>query len=122
MILADTSVWIDHLRSGDNGLAVLLEDNQIMMHPFVIGEMAPGNLNNHAGLVSKLQNLPMAPVANDPEVLFFIEQQRLAGRGIGYVDAHLLAATGLVPPARLWTQDKKPWAVADTLELACKAN
>ncbi len=121
-MLADTSVWIDHLHSGDNDPAVLLESNRIMMHPFVIGEIALGNLNNRAGIVSSLQNLPMAPVANDPEVLFFIEQQRLAGRGIGYVDAHLLAATSLIPPARLWTQDKKPWAVADTLELAYKTN
>ena len=122
MILADTSVWIDHLRSGDNGLTVLLDDNQTMTYPFVIGEIALGNLNNRAGILSSLQNLPMAPVANDPEVLFFIEQQRLAGRGIGYVDAHLLAAAALVPSARLWTQDKKLWAVADALALAYQAN
>ena len=122
MILVDTSVWIDHLRSGDGGLTSLLNDNQAMIHPFVIGELACGNLNNRAEVLSRLRDLPMTPVAADPEVLFFIEQQRLMGRGIGYVDAHLLAAVALISSACLWTRDKQLRAVAASLELAYKAN
>ena len=120
MILADTSVWIDHLRSGDNGLTVLLDDNQTMTHPFVIGEMALGNLNNRAEILSRLQNLLMALVATDTEVLFFIEQQQLMGKGIGYIDAHLLTSVALAPPTRLWTRDRLLQAVASSLELDYK--
>ena len=122
MVLADTSIWVDHLRSGGDGLALLLKDNRTVMHPFVIGEIALGNLNNRAEVLARLQKLPTVPVATDPEVLFFIEQQRLAGRGIGYVDAHLLAATVLNPSARLWTRDNKLWEAATSLEVAYIAN
>jgi len=115
MILA-SSVWIDHLRGEDNGLSALLNDGRIMTHPFVIGELALGNLNDRTGILSSLQNLPAVPVGTDREVLFFIERQQLAGREIGYVDAHLLAATAPNPPVHLWTQDRKLRAVATSLE------
>lgn len=118
MILADTSVWIDHLRAGDEGLVGLLNNAQVLTHPFVVGELACGNLRNRSEVLSLLQHLPQAPVATDAEVLFFIEQHRLMGRGIGYIDAHLLAATSLAGPARLWTRDKRLADVAVTLKLA----
>ncbi len=118
MILIDTSVWIDHLRADDKGLASLLDRAQALTHPFVAGELACGNLRNRAEVLRLLQDLPQSPVARDAEVLFFIEQHRLMGRGIGYVDAHLLAATALADPARLWTRDQRLTAVARDLKLA----
>ncbi len=120
MILADTSVWIDHLRAGDRDLAVLLTATRIMMHPFVLGEMACGNLANRAELLKLLADLPEVSVATDPETLFFIERQSLMGQGIGYIDAHLLAAVSLSPPARLWTRDKRLEKVAAGLNLSYK--
>lgn len=118
MILADTSVWVDHLRTGDAALAVLLDSAQVLTHPFVVGELACGNLKNRTEVLRLLQDLPPTPVARDAEVLFFIEQRRLMGRGIGYIDAHLLAATFLAGPARLWTRDKRLAEVAADLKLA----
>ncbi len=117
MILADTSIWIDHLRRGDGSLTSLLDDARVMTHPFVIGELACGNLNNRAEVLSRLKDLPATPAATDAEVLFFIERQQLMGRDIGYVDAHLLAATALTPPVRLWTRDGPLRKVAACLEL-----
>ena len=92
------------------------------MLPFVIGEIAPGNLNNRNEILSTLQKLPMIPAATDTEVLFFIEQRQLADKGIGYVDAHLLAATALAPPLNLWTRDQKLQAIATSLDLAYKTS
>lgn len=120
MILADTSVWIDHLRDGDDDLAGLLEATSVMMHPFILGEVACGNLVNRAELLKLLSDLPRVSVATDPEVLFFIERQALMGRGIGYIDAHLLAAVSLSPHAKLWTRDKRLEGIADNLSLAYK--
>lgn len=105
MILVDTSVWVDHLRKGNARLAGLLEETMVATHPFVIGELACGNLRNRSGILGLLQQLPRFPVATDTEVLYFIERQQLMGRGIGYVDAHLLAATVLADDGRLWTVD-----------------
>ncbi|MHB1544509.1 MAG: type II toxin-antitoxin system VapC family toxin [Gammaproteobacteria bacterium] len=118
MILVDKSVWIDHLHAGDKRLARLLDSVQVMTHPFVVGELACGNLRNRAEMIRLLQNLPQTPVARDTEVLFFIEQHRLMGRGIGYIDAHLLAATALTGPIQLWTRDQRLTAVARDLKLA----
>ncbi len=118
MILVDTSVWIDHLRAGNAGLVALLDRAQVLAHPFVVGELACGNLRNRAELLRLLQDLPQATVARDTEVLYFIERHRLMGRGIGYVDAHLLATTTLTNPARLWTRDLRLAAVARDLKLA----
>ena len=117
MLLVDTSVWIDHLRKGDNALAETLQDNLVIMHPHVLGELALGNLKDRSAVLSLLRNLPEAVVATDDEVQSMIEEQPLFGRGIGYVDAHLLAAVRLTPEARLWTRDKRLSAVATSLEL-----
>jgi len=118
MILVDTSVWIDHLRVGDEGLVTLLDSVQVLCHPFVVGELACGNLRNRGEALTLFGELPRVAVATDAEVLYFIEQHGLMGRGIGYIDAHLLAAVSLAGPARLWTRDKRLGAVATDLGLA----
>ena len=118
MILVDTSVWVDHLRAGDKALATLLNNSQALMHPFVLGELACGNLRNREMVLRLLKDLPRSVLATDDEVLFFIERHALMGRGIGFVDAHLLAAVMLGGAARLWTRDKRLRAVADSLTLA----
>jgi predicted nucleic acid-binding protein len=121
MILVDTSIWVDHFRGGNVSLVGLLNATQVLTHPFVIGELACGNLRQRNEVLSLLQDLPSSTVASDDEVLFFIERHVLAGRGIGYVDAHLLAATALHGATRLWTRDKRLRAIADELELAFPA-
>ena len=118
MILIDTSVWIEHLRTGDRELAHLLDADQALVHPFVIGELACGNLARRQEVLAMLQDLPALPAAEDSEVLYFIGRNRLMGLGIGYIELHLLAAVALAPPARLWTRDKRLEAVADRLGLA----
>ena len=118
MILADTSVWIDHLRAGEPGLVSLLNDNRVLTHPMVIGELACGNRPNRDRVLSLLGELPAIPAATDSEVLFFIEAQQVMGRGIGYVDVHLLAAALLAPPVQLWTRDRRLSDVAGDLRLA----
>ena len=117
MILVDTSIWIDHLRQGDTHLAGVLQAGQCLGHPFVIGELACGNLGNRQRVLALLQGLPRAPVASDDEVLTFVERRNLMGRGIGYLDAHLLASTVLAG-APLWTRDRRLVAVAQALGLA----
>lgn len=107
MILVDTSVWVDHLRKGDAGLIDLLERSVVVMHPFVIGEIACGNLHDRESILELLQDLPAAVVANPDEVLMFIERHNLQGTGIGYIDVHLLASVALTQGARLWTRDAK---------------
>lgn len=118
MILADTSVWIDHLREGTPALAAALEKGMVLMHPFVLGELACGNLKNRANLLDLLGKLPTAPVATNAEGLEFIEKRALMGRGIGYVDVHLLASVALVGTAQLWTRDQRLAVVAEDLNLA----
>ena len=118
MILVDTSIWIDHLRQGDPTLAGLLNADQVYMHPFIIGEIALGKLPRRASLLRDLMDLPMAAPATPDEVLSFIEGERLHGLGIGYVDAHLLAATRLSPDAALWTRDRRLGGIATRLGLA----
>lgn len=118
MILVDTSVWIDHLRSGEPALVIALEGGQVLMHPFVLGELACGNLKNRGEVLRLLGDLPAAPTATEPEVLDFIERRALMGRGIGYIDVHMLASTVLAGDARLWTRDRRLAAAADKLELA----
>jgi predicted nucleic acid-binding protein len=122
MILVDTSVWIDHLRKGDEVLTELLIANRVLMHPFVLGELACGNLHNRKAIISLLMRLPQCIIADDDEVLFFIEQHQLMGLGIGYIDAHLLAATSLSESARLWTRDKRLASAATRLAQAYKLN
>lgn len=118
MILVDSSVWIDHLRVAESALVELLNAGQALAHPFVVGELACGNLKNRKAVLSLLQDLPAAPIATDDEVLFFIERHGLTGRGIGYVDAHLLSAVSLMGTGRLWTRDKRLRAVAESMSLA----
>lgn len=122
MILVDTSVWIDHLRSIDEQLTQLLLRCQVMIHPFVVGELALGNLRQRNEVLSALQNLPQVPVATENEVLAFIEQNGLVGVGIGYIDAHLLAATSLEPGTTLWTRDKRLLSVSARLGVAKKTH
>lgn len=105
MILADTSVWVDHLRDGDPGLAALLGAARVLGHPWVRGEIALGRLRGRGEVLGLLAGLPQAPVASAAEMLALVEGRRLCGWGIGWVDAQLLAATLLSPGAALWTRD-----------------
>ena len=118
MILVDTSVWVDHLRRGTPALASALEEGRVLMHPLVLGELACGNLRNREEVLRLLGELPMAPAVTDAEARAFIERRALMGRGIGYLDVHLLAATVLAAPVRLWTRDRRLGAVAAELGLA----
>jgi predicted nucleic acid-binding protein len=107
LILVDTSVWVDHLRSGEAQLADLLERAQVVMHPFVVGEIACGSLRDRSPVLELLQDLPAASVAEGEEVLGFSECHVLHGKGIGYVDVHLLASVALTEGTTLWTRDKR---------------
>ncbi|MDJ0861290.1 MAG: type II toxin-antitoxin system VapC family toxin [Gammaproteobacteria bacterium] len=122
MILVDTSVWVDHLRAGDARLVELLESSTVAMHPMVLGELACGNLNDRETLLALWRNLPQLTVAADAEVLFLLDRHRLWGRGIGYLDVHLLTSVSLNPDARLWTRDKRLQESAEQLELAFSVN
>lgn len=117
MILVDTSIWIDHLRAVEPGLIAALNAEQVLMHPFVVGELACGSLKNRQEVLSLLRNLAPAPVATQDEALDFIDRHRLMGSGIGYIDVHLLTATALANPARIWTRDKRLATIAGTLNL-----
>ena len=118
MILVDTSVWIDHFCKGDELLADLLGREQVVMHPFVIGELAMGHLPRRLAILADLRDLPQVTVAQHIEVMHFIERGRLFGTGVGYLDAHLLAGVSLTSGAALWTRDKQLLAVAERLSLA----
>ena len=118
MILVDTSVWVDHLRNGDVRLADLLERGAVLMHPFVVGEIFCGSLSDRLPILQLLRDLPAMVVAEADEVLGFIERHSLHGKGIGYVDVHLLASTALTAGARLWTRDKRLGVAAHDLGCA----
>lgn len=118
MILVDTSVWVDHLRRGVSALATALDEGEVVVHPFVLGELACGNLKNRGEVLRLLGTLPTIPTATDPEALRFIEERGLMGRGIGYIDVHLLASALLAGDTRLWTRDKRLAAVAADLAVA----
>lgn len=118
MILADTSVWVEHFRQGEPRLVRTLEAGEVLGHPHVLGELALDNLEQRALILELLAALPQAESATETEVLTLIESARLHGRGTGYVDAHLLAAVRLTPEARLWTFDRRLAAVAADLGLA----
>ncbi|MEP7010692.1 MAG: type II toxin-antitoxin system VapC family toxin [Acidobacteriota bacterium] len=110
MVLVDTSVWIDHLRQGNQRLADLLIAGRVVCHPFVIGEVACGSLRNRAGILGLLAALPSAPMATHEEVLGLLASERLYSRGLGWVDVHLLASARLLA-CTLWTLDKTLAAV-----------
>jgi predicted nucleic acid-binding protein len=117
MILVDSSVWVDHLRKGDRRLVTLLDTSQVLTHPFVVGELALGSLENRESILSSLKGLPQAATATDEEVQQFIERNALFGLDIGYIDAHLLAAVRLNAGSQLWTRDKRLGAIANRMGL-----
>jgi hypothetical protein len=118
MILVDTSVWIDHLRVGDDNLVTLLDSSQVLAHPFVIGELACGNLHKRDDVLRLLNDLPQALIASHEEVLHFIESNKLMGQGVGYIDTHLLASAALADTALIWTRDQHLQKIARKLKLA----
>ena len=117
MILIDTSVWIDHLRQRDDHLVIILLAGHVLIHPWVIGEIACGSLKDREQVLDLLRSLPLCSVALEDEVLLFIEQNKLMARGIGYVDVHLLASTNL-SGATLWTRDKRLLIIAKEMNVA----
>jgi predicted nucleic acid-binding protein len=118
LILVDTSVWVDHLRAGDALLAGLLERGAVLMHPYVLGEIACGTLRDRAAILELLQDLPAVVTADTHEVMQFIERHSLHGKRIGYVDVHLLASVALTIGARLWTRAKRLGTSAQALHCA----
>ena len=105
MVLVDTSVWVSHLRHGNEDLQKLLHDGEVVCHPFIVGELACGNLKNRDEILTYLQSLPMTILAEDEEVLEFIENNQLTGKGLGYIDIHLIASAVLTD-VPFWTLDK----------------
>ncbi len=120
MILVDSSIWIDHIRSENPLLTALLLDGKIVVHPFIFGELALGQFRNRAAILREIKDLAFITPASPEEVLTFIERHALYGQGIGYVDTHLLAACKLTPGTSLWTLDKRLAAIA--AELGVGAN
>ena len=106
MVLVDTSVWVVHLRNGNIGLETLLNEGHVVCHPFIVGELACGNLKNRAEILSLLQALPMATPVEHEEVMKFIEDHTLMGKGLGYIDIHLIASA-ILTEIPVWTVDKK---------------
>ena len=117
MILVDTSVWVDHLRSGNRLLVNHLQDERVLCHPFVIGELSCGTIRNRAEILALLSAVPSALVADHLEVLHFVDSNKLFGSGLGWIDAHLLASA-LLSNCRLLTLDKKLFEAAKTLGIA----
>lgn len=118
MILVDSGIWIDHIRSNDSDFQRLLDAEKVFSHPFVIGELAMGNLRDRENVLQDLYDLPETVIATDSEVIGFVKRHSLFGLGIGYIDAHLLTAVQLTPDALLWTRDKRLRAAAERLHLA----
>jgi hypothetical protein len=106
MVLVDTSVWVRHFREGDPNLERLLDAGEVLCHPFIVGELACSNLKNRQEILSLFQFLPLATQAKHEEILHFIEQNRLLGKGLGYIDAHL-SASAVLTGVPLWTYDQR---------------
>ena len=119
MVLVDTAIWVSHLKEGNADLKALLEDGEVLCHPYIMGELACGNLKNRHKILSLLKALPQAKVAGHEEVMNFIELHDLAGAGLGYVDMHLLASA-LLSGSPLWTADRSLGAAAKKLGVAYK--
>lgn len=117
MILVDTSIWIDHFRTRDDSLSRLLADENVLIHPFIIGELALGFLRDRQLLLQQWSALPLAPIVSPNDVLHFISGRELFGIGIGYVDAHLLASLTIMDGPGLWTRDRRLSEVAGTLNI-----
>ena len=118
MVLIDTSVWVSHLRQAHAGLVALLNDGEVACHPFIVGELACGNIKNRNEILMLLQALPVAKVATHEELLRFIEIHGLMGKGLGLIDAHLLASA-VLSRVSLWTLDKALRAAAASLGMDC---
>src|SRR4051812_28195481 len=118
MILLDTSVWADHLRRGEPEVFRLLDDGHVVMHPFVLGELALGRLQPRAEIIADLLELPTIHVADPEEILLLIERQKLIAIGLGYIDVHLIAAAMTTEDCLLWTRDKRMGRVASRLGIA----
>lgn len=118
MMLVDTSVWVDHLHRTVTPLAEALEREEVVTHPFVIGELACGTLARRREVLDLLDALPRAVVATDEEAMTLIDQRRLMGKGLGYIDVHLLASAMLSEAAQLWTRDRRLLAAAGDLRIA----
>ena len=116
MILADTSVWIDHFRHGRSRLGQLLLDGEVVSHPFVIGEVACGSLTNRGEILILLETLPKVVIADHLEVLRLVDTKRLYGRGLGWIDMHLLASARLGRQS-LWSADRRLRETATRLGL-----
>ena len=119
MILVDTSVWISHLRDGNARLENMLLEGLVSSHPFIIGELACGNLKNREAVISLIKELPQANTVDDEEILLYIEKKSIAGKGIGLIDAHLLASAEL-SDFYLWTYDKRLKQIAEEIYLDYK--
>ncbi len=117
MVLVDTSIWVSHLRTGEAPLKALLQRDEVLCHPFIVGELACGNITNRQEILSLLQALPMARMATHEEVLTFVEVHGLMGVGLGFIDVHLLASA-LLSKALLWTADKQLNQASATLHAA----
>jgi len=117
MILADTSVWVDHFRKRDTALSRQLQRSNISIHPFIVTELVLGNLPDRQNAIASLDRLPMVKVAQVHEVRRLIETHSLFQRGIGFVDAHLIASTLITPHTVLWSRDRRLHDVAGTLGL-----
>lgn len=120
MILADTSIWVEHLRRGVPLLASLLEADAVAIHPFVIGELACGDIRNRREVLHLLSTLTSVPVATEREVLAMIERRKLMGRGLGYIDVHLLASS-ILSGHRIWSRDRQLAKAAVELKVAFEA-
>ena len=116
MVLVDTSVWIDHFRKENRQLASLLEREEVVLHAFVLGELACGNLRNRKEILSLLHALPSVTKADEDEVLCFIQHRGLMGRGLGLIDMHILASCHMAR-CLLWTKDKRLKAVAEEMNI-----
>ena len=114
MILVDTSVWVDHLRKGNSELVALLKEGVVLCHPFVVGELACGGIRNREEILALLRALPKATVAENEEALALATDQRLHGKGLGWIDVHLLASS-LLTGCPLWTLNKALQAAAKRL-------
>lgn len=116
--LVDTSIWIDHFRRTDPVLVELLDRGDVVMHPFVLGELFLGHVPRISEMIADLSALPQAIVASTDEILKFIAGRKLSGSRVGYVDAHLLASAALTPETLVWTRDKRLLALAQSLSLS----
>jgi hypothetical protein len=118
MTLVDTSVWVDHLNKSDRALNALLLEENVLMHPLIVGELAMGNLQPRENILATLLALPKITAVSHDEARHFINNYRLFGLGFGYIDAHLLAAVKLTPGSTFWTRDRRLAGIAQTLSLA----